>query len=155
MLGAFTAITESDIDAIVPIEIISFSQPWERRSFLSELGVPGAESFAVRYTDSDGHGHIVAYIFFRLAAGEMHILKIAVAPSWRGRGIATVLMEKSLNLAAAKGCGAAYLEVRPTNTAAVMLYCKLGFRVVGKRRNYYPETGEDALVMSKQLSEAV
>jgi len=155
LLGVFKAITEPDIDAIVPIETLSFPRPWERRSFLSELGVPGAESFAVRHTDADGHEHIVAYIFFRLVADEMHILKIAVAPSWRCRGIATVLMEKCLDLAATKGCDSAYLEVRPANTAAVMLYRKLGFRAVGKRTNYYPETGEDALVMCKKLREVV
>jgi len=155
LLAVFTAITEPDIDAIIPIETLSFSRPWERRSFLSELGVPGAESFAVRHTDSDGHEHFVAYIFFRVVADEMHILKIAVAPSWRCRGIATVLMEQSLEQAGAKGCETAYLEVRPANTAAVMLYRKLGFKVIGKRTNYYSETGEDALVMCKKLREVV
>ena len=155
MLRVFTAISESDIDAILPIESHSFQRPWERRSFLSELGLSGAENLAVRHTDSGGHQHIVAYIFFRLVVDEMHILKIAVAPEWRCRGIATDLMEKSLDLADAKGCSVAYLEVRPANTAAVMLYRKLGFSIIGKRINYYPETGEDALVMSKQIREVV
>lgn len=155
MLRVFTAITESDIDAILPIESHSFQRPWERRSFLGELGLPGAESLAVRHTDPGGHPRIVAYIFFRLVADEMHILKIAVAPEWRCRGIATVLMEKSLELADTKGCSAAYLEMRPANTAAVMLYRKLGFCLIGKRTNYYSETGEDALVMCKKLREVV
>jgi len=148
-------ITESDIDAILPIESRSFQQPWERRSFLSELELTGAESLALRQTDTGGQQRIVAYIFFRLAAGEMHILKIAVAPQWRCRGIATVLMEKSLAIADTKGCSAAYLEMRPANTAALMLYRKLGFCVIGKRTNYYSETGEDALVMCKKLREVV
>ena len=155
MLKVFTAITESDIDAILHIESHSFQLPWERRSFLSELGLPGAESLAVRHTDPGGHQRIVAYIFFRRVADEMHILKIAVAPEWRCRGIATVLMEKSLEFADAKGRGVAYLEVRPANTAAIMLYRKLGFSVIGKRTNYYSETCEDALVMRKKLREVV
>lgn len=155
MLRVFTAITEADIDAILSIECHSFQRPWGRRSFLSELGLPGAESLAVRCTDSGDRLRIAAYIFFRLAVDEMHILKIAVAPEWRCRGIATDLMEKSLELADTKGCSAAYLEMRPANTAAVKLYRKLGFAVIGKRTNYYTETGEDALVMSKQLREVV
>jgi len=155
LLSVFTVITEADIDAILSIESHSFQQPWERRSFLSELGLPGAESLAVRCADPGGHPRIAAYIFFRLAADEMHILKIAVAAEWRCRGIATALMEKSLELADTKGCCAAFLELRPANTAAVKLYRKLGFGVIGKRTNYYSETGEDALVMSKKLREVV
>jgi ribosomal-protein-alanine N-acetyltransferase len=155
LLKVFTAITESDIDAILPIESHSFQRPWERQSFLNELGLPGAENLAVRHTNPGGHQHIVAYIFFRLVADEMHILKIAVAPEWRCRGIATVLMNKSLELAVTKGCSSAYLEMRPANDAAVKLYRKLGFRVIGKRKNYYPETGEDALVMCNKLREVV
>lgn len=151
----FTAITEADIDAILPIENLSFQRPWGRRSFLSELGLAGAENLAVRQADPGSRQGIVAYIFFRLVADEMHILKIAVAPEWRCRGIATVLMEKSLGLADTKGCGSAYLEVRPGNSAAVRLYRKLGFQLVGKRTNYYSETGEDALVMCKKLREVV
>jgi ribosomal-protein-alanine N-acetyltransferase len=155
LLKVFTAITESDIDAILPIESLSFQRPWGRRSFLSELGLPGAENLAVRRTDPDSPQRIVAYIFFRLVADEMHILKIAVAPVWRCQGIATDLMEISLELADNKGCRAAYLEVRPANNAAVMLYRKLGFSVIGKRANYYSETGEDALVMRKELREVL
>ena len=154
-MGVFTAITESDIDAILSIESLSFQRPWERRAFLSELGLPGAESLAVRQTDFDGRQRIVAYIFFRWVADEIHILKIAVAPEWRCRGIAAALMEESLVLAETNGCSMAYLEVRPANTAAVMLYHKLGFSVIGKRTNYYSETGEDALVMRKKLREVV
>lgn len=155
MLKVFTSTAEADIDAIVSIENLSFQRPWDRRSFLSELDQPGAESLSVRRTDADGCGQIVAYVFFRLVADEMHILKIAVAPAYRGRGIATVLMQKSLELAGCRGCSAAYLEMRPANTAAKKLYRKLGFKEIGKRINYYPETGEDALVMSRKLEEGV
>ncbi|MEW6673751.1 MAG: ribosomal protein S18-alanine N-acetyltransferase [Thermodesulfobacteriota bacterium] len=153
MLRVFSAINESDIDTILSIESLSFQRPWGRQSFLSELGLPGAVGLSVRQLDAGGREHITAYIFFRLAADEMHILKIAVAPEWRGRGTAVALMEKSLELADSRGCCAAYLEVRPANTAAVGLYRKLGFDVIGKRTNYYSETGEDALVMCKHLRE--
>jgi ribosomal-protein-alanine N-acetyltransferase len=155
LLGEFTAITEADIDAVLSIESFSFQRPWGRRSFISELGLPGAESLAVRHPEPGGHPRIVAYIFVRLVADEMHILKIAVAPAWRCQGIATALMQKSLELAGTRSCRVAYLEVRSANTAAIMLYRKLGFCEIGKRTNYYSETGEDALVMRKKLREVV
>jgi len=146
-----TAVVASDIDAILPIERRSFQQPWERVSFLNELVQRGAESLAARCSDEKGRLHVAAYIFFRTAVAEMHILKIAVAPESRRRGAATLLMKESLAIAVANGCESAYLEVRPGNTQAVMLYHKLGFNVIGRRTNYYSETGEDALVMRKNL----
>ncbi len=98
---------------------------------------------------------IIAYICFRMIADEMHILKIAVAPEWRHQGIALWLLEKSLENAVKKGAEVTYLEVRPSNNPAIGLYNKAGFRVVGKRPNYYSETREDALVMIKYLKEGI
>jgi len=151
--GEFRAITAADIDAVLLIERDSFQEPWERRSFLSELTAAGAENLALCRAAASGRKEIVAYIFLRWVLDELHVLKIAVAPVWRRSEFGTVLMNKSLELAAAKGCTAAYLEVRPANRAAMALYRKLGFRLIGRRTNYYSETGEDALVMRKNLRE--
>ncbi|MFC1817323.1 ribosomal protein S18-alanine N-acetyltransferase [Thermodesulfobacteriota bacterium] len=143
------AITEADIDAILAIEEHSFERPWERLSFLNELSCKDAINFAVKYNDFNGHEQIIAYIYFRLVDAEMHILKIAVAPKWRCQGVATWLMNKSLALAEENDTRMAYLEVRPSNNLAIKLYTKLGFEAIAKRPNYYSETSEDALVMSK------
>jgi len=151
----FAAISEADIDSILTIEKLSFQRPWGRISFLNELALESAVNLAVKRKDDSGQERIIAYVFFRLVVDEMHILKIAVSPDWRCRGIATVLMNKCLELAEDKGINAVYLEVRPSNTAAVLLYHKIGFQIVAKRIGYYTETGEDALVMSKKLREVV
>lgn len=151
----FTVINEADIDAILFIENISFQRPWGRVSFLNELALNGAVSLAARHKGSDGRVRIIAYIFFRLVVDEMHILKIAVSPEWRSRGVATLLMKKSLELADERGVSTVYLEVRPSNSAAVLLYRNMGFNVIAQRTNYYTETGEDALVMSKKIREVV
>ncbi len=147
----FSAITESDLDSILAIEHLSFQRPWGRGAFLDELKFPGALNFAAWRLDADDRQKIVAYVFFRAVIEEMHILKIAVAPEWRCQGIGAALMNKGLVLAESLGCRAAYLEVRPGNVAAVKLYRKLGFSVIAKRAGYYPETGEDALVMRREL----
>jgi ribosomal-protein-alanine N-acetyltransferase len=153
--GYLIAITEADIDAILAIEAHSFPRPWGRISFLNELSCKDAGNFAVKYNDFNGHEKIIAYISFRLVAGEMHILKIAVAPKWRCQGVASWLMNKSLAMAVEKGTRVAYLEVRPSNDLALMLYNKLGFQAIAKRPNYYSETSEDALVMEKKLWEVI
>jgi len=87
---------------------------------------------------------------------ELHIIRIAVAPDYRSRGVATWLLEQSLKLAQQKKeFNSVYIEVRPSNNAAIALYRKLGFYVIGTRPNYYPESNEDALVMKKRLKESI
>lgn len=147
----FSVITASDLDSILAIEHLSFQRPWGRSAFLDELKFPGSSNFAAWRLDVADCQKIVAYVFFRTVFDEMHILKIAVAPEWRCRGIGAALMNKGLALAESLGCHVAYLEVRPGNFTAVKLYRKLGFSMIAKRTGYYPETGEDALVMCREL----
>jgi ribosomal-protein-alanine N-acetyltransferase len=85
-----------------------------------------------------------------LAADELHITNLAVAPSKRRSGIADRLLEYALNDGLDKGAAWCQLEVRKTNTAARALYRKHGFRDIGVRRGYYQD-GEDAVVMGKEL----
>jgi ribosomal-protein-alanine N-acetyltransferase len=102
--------------------------------------------------DSAGE-QIAAYCFFRLVADELHLLKIAVTPAWRRRGIATRLLQHSFAISAREGASSVHLEVRPSNTAGMELYRKLGFEVVGRRRKYYGDSKEDAVLMMKNLKE--
>lgn len=153
MLFSFPAINGTDIDAILEIERLSFSHPWNRMSFVNELSAKGACNYAVKRKNSAGIDQIIAYIFFRLIACEMHILKIAVAPKWRSQGVATRLIEKCFSIVLEKGCDKAFLEVRPSNIPAINFYNKNGFNQIGKRPNYFHETREDALVMIKTFQE--
>jgi ribosomal-protein-alanine N-acetyltransferase len=151
----FTPLTESDVDSVVRVEAQAFRRPWGRAAFLAELVQPDAQSYALRRRSSGAPAQLIGYVCFRAYLDEMHLLKIAVEAQWRRSGVASWMLARSLQLAARKGARSAYLEVRPSNRAAIALYRKHDFQIIGKRPNYYPETGEDALVFMKTLKEEV
>ena len=151
MALCFASMTEADIDHILPIEQASFKKPWSRLLFLDELSCETSRSYTVTAKNSCKNNEIIAYICFRLIVDEMHILKIASANQWQKQGVASRLLGHSLNVARESGATAAFLEVRISNDAAIKLYHNLGFQVIGQRPNYYPESGEHALVMKKEL----
>ena len=141
------------LEPILAIEQQSFSWPWSRLSFEGELSCRDACNLVVKSSENGCKGRIIAYAFWRLAADELHILKIAVSLPWREKKIGTQLTEDCLKMGVERGATSAYLEVRPSNEAAVALYQKLGFNVIGRRHNYYRDSKEDALVMMKNLKE--
>jgi len=87
----------------------------------------------------------------REAAGEAEILNLAVAPAWRRRGIGRGLMETALEGAVSAGVRRVFLEVRESNAGARAFYSRLGFAEGGRRRNYYRDPEEDALLLSRTL----
>lgn len=99
------------------------------------------------------HGFIQTYGVMSAAAGEAHILNLCVRPELRGRGLSRRMLEHLLELARTAEVQSVFLEVRPTNTAALRLYSSAGFCEIGLRPGYYPAAGgrEDALVMAKEL----
>jgi [ribosomal protein S18]-alanine N-acetyltransferase len=96
-------------------------------------------------------GRLIGFLFMRVAADEMEILNLAVAPQRRRLGVASQLIDRALTRAKSAGAARAYLEVRPSNIAATALYTKHGFTPAGRRTCYYSSPVEDALVLSKQL----
>lgn len=94
---------------------------------------------------------VVGYICLWEVADELHVTNIAVHPDHRRRGIARALLTRVLDDARRRPVRLVILEVRPSNTEALALYESFGFRVVGRRRGYYYDTGEDALVMEMGL----
>ena len=150
----FGTINQADeLEPILAIEQRSFRWPWGRLSFEGELSCQNACNYIVKSSANDAAGQVLAYAFFRQAADELHLLKIAVSPAWRGQSIATRLLERSFEISAKQGTTSVHLEVRPSNTAAIGLYLKLGFEVVGRRHKYYADSKEDALLMIKKLKE--
>jgi [ribosomal protein S18]-alanine N-acetyltransferase len=95
-------------------------------------------------------GYHCAWVVF----DELHLQNLAVHPDWRRKGIGSLLVRHALELGRGKKTRTAILEVRRSNEEALGLYRKFGFEVVGVRRNYYPEEGEDALVMVAILDPA-
>lgn len=149
------AATPRDLDRILAIDRSAFKRPWHRKSFLDELGCSSAYSYVARRRLADKRIDIIAYVFLRILLAEMHILRIAVAADFQAKGVASRLLERCFSLARQKSVNSVYIEVRPTNNTAIALYRKSGFQVLGRRIKYYPETGEDALVMVKHLKEHI
>jgi ribosomal-protein-alanine N-acetyltransferase len=96
---------------------------------------------------------VVAYSILSLAAGEAHIMNICVDPAEQKQGIGKTMIEKLIEEVRDRKINSLFLEVRPSNTAAIALYEKLGFNELGLRKNYYPaEDGrEDALMLGMEL----
>ncbi len=138
---------KEDIDQVLNIEQASFSMPWSRNLFLSEFRSPSVSNLLVALSDSPVRT-VVGFIIFWLVKDEMHILNLAVTPSFRRRGIARKLVLAAIRLADRKGAGRAFLEVRASNAAAQKLYSGLGFTGTSIRRDYYDSPMEDAVVMT-------
>jgi ribosomal-protein-alanine N-acetyltransferase len=135
--------TAGDLDPVLEIERASFSSPWSRKMFESDLlGNPFAFSFVVRHA-----GSIVGYVCFWIVFDELHLLNLAVAPNLRRSGIGEEMVRWALAFGWARGARRATLEVRVSNHPARRLYEKLGFKVFSVRKNYYSDPLEDALLL--------
>ena len=142
--------TPQDIPAVMEIENRSFPTPWSASSFRYEIDEnPYATLFVVRSPEPPA---VIAFACVWVIDEEMKINNIAVHPTWRQRRIATRLLRFLLDFGASQGCGEASLEVRPSNVGALALYRRSGFRQVGRRRRYYTDTHEDAIVMTCPLA---
>ena len=133
-------------DQILAIEKASFPSPWGARAFLEEARNPVSHLWALRKGE-----HILGYICFWMFAGEVHLLNIAIHPQHRRQGLGTALLKKMKSFALSQAIEKIYLEVRPSNVAARRFYTKAGFQERGRRKRYYTDTGEDAIVMSLEL----
>lgn len=138
------------LSQLLDIERKSFGNPWSKTAFISEMGLD--YSFTIGITDP-GETTLYAFSVFWLVEDEIHILNIAVNPEFRRQGFAKVLIDYILGQAHAVICQFVYLEVRINNLAAISLYEKTGFTLVGKRPRYYSDTGEDALLYTYYLKE--
>ena len=137
------AMSESDLDEIIAIEKKSFADPWSQRLFRETLLFPHSVNFVL---ESPG-GEVVGYLNLYLIAQEGHLLNLAIHPAWRRQGLATAMLAHTIQYLRQRQALQLFLEVREKNQSAIRLYRKLGFEVVGKRKKYYAETNEDALVM--------
>ncbi len=140
--------TLRDVPAVVEIDQRSFSLPWPESSFRFELQENPAAFLLVAERVGPAENALVGYIGFWSILEEAHISTLAVHPLERGKGIAARLLKEALRRADEMGALVATLEVRVSNQAAIRLYRKFGFEIVGKRKRYYYDNGEDALIMT-------
>jgi len=138
---------ERDLDAIVALEAQSFTNPWSRETLEWELRNSDVTFVYVLRSD---HGQIVAFCVCWIVFEELHINTLAVSPGERRRGHATRLLRHVMAEAASRNATRATLEVRASNTAALGLYERLGFRVAATRPRYYSQPEEDALILWRE-----
>jgi ribosomal-protein-alanine N-acetyltransferase len=148
-----TPATRTDIEALAALENRCFAWPWGRLSFESEFAGRDGGGLVARAAAGDGDEALIAYLFYRLIADEVHIYRIAVSPEWRRQGIGSQLVGECLRRARRRGVTAALLEVRPSNTEAAAFYRRFGFQVIATRPGYYTDSREDALILKLDMKE--
>ena len=132
-----------DLDAVLAIELASFTNPWTRESIIWELEHSDVARIWVLRED---RAPPIAFCSCWLIFSELHIHTMAVHPEHRQRGFGRVLLEAVLGEAAREGARSATLEVRASNEPAIKLYERAGFVVRGRRTGYYERPVEDALI---------
>lgn len=131
------------LPAVMRIERRAHPKPWSLGVFTSELGQDASRYYVVLRSE----GKVAGYAGLMFVADEAHVTNIAVSPFRRRQGLGTRLLVHLAREGTRRRCAAMTLEVRVGNTGAQALYQRFGFVTAGVRRNYYPETHEDALVM--------
>jgi ribosomal-protein-alanine N-acetyltransferase len=138
-----------DILEIDDIEREAFPAPWPPSAFLYEIENKLARYFVLRERRESGEpGMVLGYAGVWVVIDEAHLTTIAVRDTERGKGYGEVLLIHALHRGIEMGAITMTLEVREKNPVAQHMYLKYGFEMVGRRKNYYPEVHEDALIMT-------
>lgn len=147
----------ADLDQVMPIEQSSFPAPWPASAYRYELTQNDLSSYLVLRRRRARSGAllrrarpapVIAYGGFWIILDEGHISTLAVHPDWRGRGLGEMMLVALVEVAIARGAAELTLEVRVSNHVAQSLYRKYGFVEVGRRKHYYHDNNEDALIMT-------
>jgi ribosomal-protein-alanine N-acetyltransferase len=136
--------TLDDVPAVVDLDQRSFSLPWPERSFRFEL----TDNPASRCWVAELDGKVVGMIVVWLIVEEAHVATIATHPDFRRKGFAKSLLSHALQKLTEQGARSSFLEVRESNLAAQAMYRKFGYEETGRRRRYYKDNDEDAILMN-------
>lgn len=145
----FRPMKVTDLPAIMEIERLSFSDPWSEVSFEDELTSNDLAYYIVSLVD----GKITGYAGMWVVLDEAQLTNVALHPDYRGKGMGKEILSYMIELAKQLGAAKMTLEVRKSNQIAQHMYRNLGFTVIGTRKNYYPDNGEDAILMGLILIE--
>ncbi len=135
------------LECILEIENLSFPSPWSLKAFKEEIGNPISHFWGLTVDEV-----LTGYTCFCMFDIEIQLINLAVHPHERGKGVGHYLLTKMIEAGVSKGKKYIWLEVRPSNLAALKLYEKSGFDAVDRRPQYYADTHEDAIVMTLTLS---
>lgn len=134
-----------DVSQIAKLEELCFNDPWSENSIASELDNK-LSHWLVAVEDDN----VVGYVGSQTVLGETDMMNIATHPDYRKQGIATRLILGLVDALEKRGSHSLMLEVRASNETAISIYRKLGFSEVGRRKNYYRNPKEDALILRKE-----
>jgi len=140
---------EEDIPSILEIENVSFQTPWRFSTFSGEIvnrGISFPYVIVHRIVE-----RVIGYIIYWKIQEEVQISNFAIHPDFRGKGIGEAVMRRVIKAIQRDGGVYVFLEVRPSNLSARSLYNKLGFKVLGTRKDYYQSPLEDAIIMGRPL----
>ena len=140
-----TNMREQHVAQVAELEKLCFRDPWSENSIASELG----NRLSHWLVALDGE-KVVGYVGSQTVLGETDMMNIAVHPAYRKQGIATELIETLIQVLKERGSHSLMLEVRESNDPAKELYSKMGFELVGIRKNYYRNPKENALILRKE-----
>lgn len=146
---AISRILAEDIGRVWEIERESYTHPWPRDAFDKIVRDQTFGTIAAR----NPSGELVGYIIYSEVVDELHVLNVAVHKDWRRKGVASFLLGYLHRTAFRRGRLYSFLEVRESNASAQDLYNRFGYKPLTKRREYYEDTREDAIVMGAELKE--
>ncbi|RPJ24143.1 MAG: ribosomal-protein-alanine N-acetyltransferase [Chloroflexi bacterium] len=144
MKFAIRKMTLEDIPVVIDLDRKSFSLPWPERSFRFEV----TDNPASRCWVAEVNGRVVGMIVVWLIVDEAHVATLATHPDFRRQGIAQGLLSHALRHMIDEGARSSFLEVRESNLAAQDMYRKFGYEETGRRRRYYKDNDEDAILMN-------
>lgn len=136
--------TVEDVPAVVDLDQKSFSLPWPERSFRFEI----TDNPVSRCWVAELDGKVVGMIVVWLIVDEAHVATLATHPEFRRQGIGQRLLSYALRDLIQEGARRSFLEVRESNLAAQEMYRKFGYEETGRRRRYYRDNDEDAILMN-------
>lgn len=141
--------TLADVDQVCVLEVMAFSMPWHKESFIEMIEHKDAMYLVAE--EKNHPGRVIACCGMRHIVGEGDISNVVVHPDFRKRGVAYDMLTELLSRSKKKyGITEYTLEVRCSNSGAIRLYEKLGFVNEGIRKNFYEEPVEDAIIMWKR-----
>lgn len=146
-MSKIVIMTPEHVPAVAQLEACCFSDPWSEKSVASELVNP-LSYWLVAIADNV----VVGYVGSQTVMGETDMMNVAVHPDYRRRGIAKALIEALICGLKERDSHCLTLEVRASNSPAIALYTELGFLEAGRRKNYYRNPKEDALILRKEWS---
>ena len=129
------------VPAVAALEDVCFSTPWSAQGLAEELENPQAHVLTALVGET-----VAGYIGVQEISGDAYVTNVAVLPEYRRQGIGRALLCAAIDGARRRGCAFLTLEVRPSNADAIRLYVSLGFSLMGRRKGFYRDPAEDALI---------